>query len=237
MKNLIGIILLLFFLVPQSDAQNNDLDKWELENFDFTLTNSVTRVSQMNSYKGSPYFNDWREGHLMINEGTNTKPLLFRFDMEQNIVVFQRNNELYGIPEENLKGFVLYNNTGPDLLFKNGFNINDEDIGGSTMLHVIYNGETKLLAHHNAELVELIGTYGSATKEYEFVADTKYFLQKTDGSVRDIKKLKRKHILSALEDEEREDELKNYAAQNNLSFEKELEVRKILSHYDKLIKE
>lgn len=232
MKNLAIFGILAALLLATSPAYSQeDTDITTTELLEYLSDSGVVRTRTSRAVKGSPYFNtDWLKGHVMINEKATTETIYLRYNMENNTVEFTRDNKIYALSPNKIDGFIIYTQT-QDIIFRNGFQTNDDDIKPSTLVRVVYDGNIKLLAHHTSSLKKNLATYGSATKRDEYVSDTDFYLVNSDGTFNEIR-LRRRDILRTLSD--KEDELKEFARANNLDYDEEPELIKILAHYDRI---
>lgn len=178
---------------------------------------------------GSPYLlNAWFNGKLITDSGAKSKKLILRFNTLNNTVEYRKNGKVYGLNTKKLNGFIIINKKDTNILFKNGFS--SGDFNRNAFLRVIYDGSTKLLARHTSELIEDISNYGNANKINEYRKEIDYYLIKK-GRLYGIE-LEKESILNVLSSKRKK--LAEYAESNNLSFEKEKEVGKILIYYDKI---
>lgn len=235
MRILKALLLTIFTLtfIYTAPAQDSNFTEGELLELGSRLSNGSSYLTAVKrNVKGDPYFNnDLLRGVIQVNENTQTEELFLRYNMADNVLEFARGEQLYIMDPNKIDGFTIFG-TPSDLVFRNGFTSDKNDIKSSTFMRIIYDGEVKLAAHHTSNLKENIPTYGSATKTDEYVDDTDFFIIDNSGSFSETK-LKRKDILKAL-DKDYRDELKDYAGENNLSFDNESDLKQILKHYDSL---
>lgn len=231
MKSSIAILLCILLSTSVIEAQTTQLDTNELRDYG-DMEERAVRTYSLNKYKGTPFFNDWTQGHVIINEKTESEPLMLRYDMEANAVMFAQNETPYYIPANKLKGFVIYTIDG-NINFRNGFSSPDNDINEETLLRIIYDGNTKFVAHHQSDLKEDLATYGNPNKIHEFVNDTDYYIITENGELNEIRRLRERHVMRVLGDEY-EDEIDNFVSSNDLSFREEADLKQIVAYYDKI---
>lgn len=221
---------MILLIAPLAHAQDDRITREALRDFTNSEQGGVLRTRSVTEYRGTPFFNEWSKGHVIINNNRITEPIPLRYDMEYDAVQFTRDGNIYAITNDKMEGFVIYTSDG-NIEFRNGFNTDKDDITPNTLLRVVYDGkDVKLVAHHTSTLHENMPTYGSATKTSEFVNDTNFFLIK-NGTFHQVK-LREKDILNVLEDQR--EALKSYAEENNLDYDEEVELKKILAQYDHL---
>lgn len=222
-------ILMILMTAPLANAQDSRITSEDLTAFVNSDKGGVLRTRSVTEYRGTPFFNEWAKGHVIINENEITQPIPLRYDMEYDAVQFTRDGNVYAISNDKMEGFVIYTTDG-NIEFKNGFNTDKDDITPNTLLRVVYDGDIKLVAHHTSTLQENMPTYGSATKVSEFINDTNFFIVK-NGTFHEVE-LRERDILNVLED--KREELKSFAEENNLDYDEESELKKILAQYDNI---
>lgn len=233
MKTLPLFISLIFFIgVSVGYAQDSNFNDSELNQISESLSSDYIYASQSTDVTGNPYLNPkFTRGKIQINRSVETGVMFLRFNTEQNIVEFMQGEDYFGVQPNKIDGFTLFGS--PDnIIFKNGFTSDDNDINRTTLLRVIYNGEVKLVAHHTTSLKENIASYGSATQKDEYVDHINFYIVQSSGTFSEVN-LKRRDILRAF-DKNMRDQLSSYADENNLNFDEEADVIKILKHYDEL---
>lgn len=227
------IMLLMLALVSTAVAQDDQsFNDGELEMISQDLGRDFLLESRTRNIKGDPYLNeDFLPGVIRINEGLKTGELLVRYNTEKNIVEFKKGDGYYGLNPARIHGFTIYG-TPNNIVFKNGFQSEDHDISRATLLRMIYDGKTKLVAHHTTSLQKDIATYGSGVQQDEYIDDVDFYIITPSGEFRETK-LRRKDILRDL-DRNLRDKVESYAENQGLDFEKEADLAKILKHYDQL---
>lgn len=224
-------VFILFVGLSSVYAQGNTVTSEELSEFGRQLDRGVVRVVKSKRVKGSPYLNDeWLKGYVKVTDKANTEMLRLRFNTETNTLEFLRNETVYALDSRKIKGFVIPGHP-EDLVFRNGFNPDDDDINRSTFLRIISDGKTKFVCHHKTSLKEDLSTYGMASQVDEYVSTTDYYLITPNNKFHDIR-LKRKDIIRVFSDEE--DKVREYVRANNLDYGEENDVKRIVSFYNSL---
>ena len=227
-SSVLAILFLALFLniSGPSAADAQEVLRQELEQI--MDGSQVLRTKTATEVTGSPYFNTkFVKGEIILNENSSTQPILLRYNMEDNMIEFRRNNETLVTDAKKISGFKIYTQE-EDIIFKNGFSADVKGINQNTLLRVVYNGNIKLLAHHSASLKEDLATYATATKKSKYVQRMDYYLVKK-GKFHKVK-LRKKDIMKHLSASS--DDIESYVEENGLGFESETDLKKILNRYD-----
>jgi len=235
MKNHIVLFLVTVFMavlvMPKiSQAQDQKITREELDQF--SNFSSIVPTKSAKEVIGSPYLTDkFLKGRLIINKNSVTRPIYLRYNTYKNDIEFLRNKKIMITDPKKIQGFKIFTKEDGDIVFENGFNTKVNDISKKTFLRVIHDGKTKLLAHHYSTYLEDMASYGTATKKDRYQSSVRYYLVTNDGKFRKVK-FSKKDILEALPDHK--SEVESYADSQNLSFDDEADIAKILSYYDGL---
>lgn len=226
----IAVFMAILGMPKYSEAQNQKITRGELERFSsfsgIVPTKSVTEVI------GSPYLTDkFLKGRLIINKNSVTRPIYLRYNTYKNTIEFLRDNKIMIADPRKIRGFKIVTRKDGNIIFRKGFITKVDDISKQTFLRVIHDGKTKLLAHHYSTYLENLASYGTATKKDRYQSSVRYYLVTKDGKFHKVK-FKKEDILEALS--EHKSEVESYADSNNLSFEDEGDIAKILNYYDGL---
>ncbi|HYW35493.1 MAG TPA: hypothetical protein VE868_08810 [Balneolaceae bacterium] len=231
MKYLICLFTYLFavtFVVAAQD--NNTLTREEMHRISQDIHSGGITVKHANDYRGSPYFAKWQKGYIILKGGAKSNTLPIRYNMQKNAVEYIKNKKRFIISAKKIDGFVIKEKNG-NITFKNGFKTNQGHINQNTLLRVIYNGNTKLLAHYTSKLLKNLASYESADTKNRFDNHIRYYIQESDGTFQKVK-LKKKDILNALRKNRKK--VAQYANKHNLSFKKETDLKDILKYYDSI---
>ena len=168
----------------------------------------------------------WHKGYAILNDSVKSNVALMAYSLHTNELLFIDNSKKHTVSATLLNGFVF---TGPKMkaTFKNGFFSKKYDITANQMMRVIYDGGVQLLAKETSEW-DLRPGGASGQKRYQFFPKTTFFLVKSDNFSKIT--LREHDILKVLNNHRQE--IKNYAASNDLTFNKEADLTKILSHFD-----
>ncbi|MDZ7773740.1 MAG: hypothetical protein U5K31_13520 [Balneolaceae bacterium] len=232
MKKLL-VILAGFLLIgaEQGIAQTQgDLTVEQLRDYVSDQGVYQTRISR--NVRGTPYLNaDWLRGHLTLADGQQSQPIMMRLNTYEQEVEFVRDEEVLVIPPSSLSGLVIYNNFG-NITFENGYRSEEYEITEDYLLRVLHDNRTKLLVEHVTVLQKDMASYGTASRQDEYIDNRNIFFVSADGSWEEIR-LRKRDILNQLDSHR--SEIEEFVKQNNLDYSEEQEVVRILQHYDSLL--
>lgn len=232
MKNLLILLPLLLILLPAAYGQdNNIIVENNLGDVARGIQGTGAFIKTVDTYQGTPYFTqEFLAGYLILENGAKTKTLALRYNMLNNNVEFIRDDDVFTVSGEKLKAYII-ETSGNNIIFKNGFKAENNDFNSNTLMHVIYDGDIKLLAHYTSKLWKDVSTYDVAGDLNEYVTNTDFYLVTANDIIHEVK-LKKSDILAVLPG--KNIELQNFAEKNNLDFSEALQLKRILSHYDLL---
>lgn len=234
-------ILLLFISVYYSDAQaqNNEVDYEKVE-----ITNpSGTTIYTENTkdIQGSPLLKDsFENGRVLFTSNKATKVFPINYDSHKNQVLFIEDNQIKVLNTNGVKGFLFEK---PDNFMQSDkvqevftYQINDEALGFSepTPVQVLYNQGTglKLLALHKTNLMR-----GNSKDPYtgkvtdRYIKVTEYYLQKKNGDIEKLRRLRAKDIIKAV-DKEHQRVLRSFMKENSFDDRSQKDLAKMLAYYD-----
>ncbi|MGK7368969.1 MAG: hypothetical protein ACNS64_02040 [Candidatus Halalkalibacterium sp. M3_1C_030] len=226
------ISLLLLFLYTPLHAQDNDIDENDWR--EWTRGAKMVKTTAPNEIiEGTPYFNpEWTKGRAQLRSNNKTKEILLRYNANSNELEFKKDDKILIAIPRMVISFTLLNEENEKVSFKSGFKSQEHDIYPGLFLRVIHDGKVKLVVHHKTEFMKAHSINPLTGKKVsKYIPKSDHFLITEDGKYHDIK-LKRKHILRALN--QNEDELKNFAKSNDLDFGNENDLAKILAYYESL---
>lgn len=220
-----SLLLVLFVSTTALSQQVKDIEREDLQDLG---ESEIMRTKQATETKGTPYLNTkFLKGEAIIKGGATTRPMYLRLNTETNTVEIVRNKKVQALNTKKIEGFRIFTSED-DILFKNGFNNDVKGIDKLTFLRIIYDGNTKLVAHHYSKLKEDLPSYGSATKQNAYVSFLNYYV--VDNGEFHKLKLNEDSIMEALSSHK--DQLKTIAQQNELSLDNEDDVVMLLKKFD-----
>lgn len=199
---------------------------------EFTRPSRTIKTTRDEEFRGSRYFNeDWETGYVIFTSGQKSKTVDLKYSTFNNEILFQKGDALLAVIPRTFSGFVLTADE-KDLIFKKGYNSDKYNISNGQILQVIYDGNVKLLIHHQNRLQRgnrpdpLTGkiTHRFRTDEYNYLVDARSIWHKID--------LDRDDVLNALG--KKKDALKSFAESNDLNFDEPEDLNKILAKYDEI---
>lgn len=224
--------LLLLFISPESAlSQVQDeanISSSEMRNL---LNSNQIPLHRATNVEGSPYmFDEFYEGVVALNNGHTTQPLQIRYNTHTQSVDFMSGNLAFNVEGENIESFHFTAN-GREYKFMKGYDasrLSEEDF-----VEVVVDGEVKFLARHHTAFFEDAASYGSATKNNIYRSDVTYYMKVGDKSPERLRSLNKRRVMNNLE--RFEDELEQYADQNNIDFSEKEDVAKLVRYCNSLV--
>lgn len=224
-------IFFLLLTIPlkaqDQDIDNNDWREW-------TRGAKMVKTTGPNeTIEGTPYFNsEWTKGQVHLRTDSKEDDILLRYNAHANELEFKRGDKVLVAIPRMVTAFSLLNEDNEKVFFKNGFRSQDHDIHPGLFLRVIHDGKVKLVAKHKTDFQKAHSVNPlTGKKTSHFIPKKDYYLITEDGTFHDIK-LKRKHVVRALN--KNKGELEKFARQNDLDFGEEKDLDKILAYYNSL---
>ena len=237
---LLSLILCLAIYAPAIAQDELDYRKQTTvdlnNNLAVGLSSISNRMQEVTRGIGStPYFDeDWSTGIALLPNSLKTKHVPMLFDMYQGRVYYKDGDNMLMLDNNRIEGFALKQDE-QWIIFKKGYNSNISDLNTQTFFRVVHEGKTKILVHHHAYVRDshkpTIATGSTTSKEFRSRDD--YYLQTEDGKFYDVKN-KEKRIVRKLERKFR-DQVRDYADKNDLEFDEDKDLAKIMTYYDELI--
>lgn len=184
---------------------------------------------------GTPYFNEeWAQGVALLPNDLKSKTAQMLYDTYEDQVYYKDDNKLLMLDKSRIEGFAIKMEDNW-IIFKNGFNPGEKDLNNQTFFRVVHDGKTKILVHHYSYIRDshkpAIATGSTSSKEFRNRDD--YYLQTEDGQFYKVK-AREKRIVRKLNKKFR-DQVSDYADKNDLDFDEDKDLSKIMSFYDKLL--
>lgn len=178
---------------------------------------------------GSPYlYDNWLKGEVKSNNGVVDAGNELRYDIAEDRILFKgRKGEEMDFVDL-IVSFTLYSDTGKRNFRRFG---DIPEYKGLPFFEVLNEGEKLLLLKKTIREAMYNKAYGSATTTKSFSESTRYYLMKSDGSYKKIKK-DRKVIIEALAD--KATEIEAYLQTNKTDFKKDADLSRLLTYYNSL---
>lgn len=229
--NKIITVLLLSAVTISVQAQEEDLTQRNI------VSGNTIYTTNNNAYTGSPLLKEsFENGRILFTNNGVSEMVPINYDTHKNQVLFIKNNEIRVLSMGGVKGFVFEKSDESQKVqerFTLGLNIPGKKISKQAALQVLYQGEVKLLAHHQTSLMK-----GNSPDPYtgkitdRYVSKTNYYIQKKNGEFVGTK-LRIKNIIKDLPRKHRK-ELRKFAKENDLDNRSEVDIVKLLTFYDEI---
>lgn len=217
----ISSFLLLNLICKAQNANPPNSSTW-LED-----TNGKNIVSKNSiDVDGNPYFpKQWISGTITLITGKVIPYNELRYNTLSKSLEFQLSDKAYNVINP-INEFTL-----GSMVFKNGFKpIDEQDM--ESFYQVLYDGKQKLLCNRISNIY-IEQPYNSATKTKKLDLVEKYYLQKNDGKLYEVKK-NLKFLLAILEDNNKI--LEEFCKKENIRLKSWDDATKVLAYADSLEK-
>ncbi len=234
MRTIIIIVLALSFQTSLIHAQYSAKDA--SSGITFSSSNLMQNLNPTD-VKGTAYYDDEiKRGKVYLPNDKKTEVLELVLNLEENLLLFKEGDIYKIFNPAIIKGIELYDDYNqPEDFFVIGFSSPEDDITTSSFLRVIYNGKTKMFAHHSADFDR--GNFrdpvtNRVTAEYK--KKETYYIVDENGDFKKTR-LRLKNLVKDIGEFEKE--LKDFAKKNKIKGKSESDAFKILEYYDSLKKE
>ena len=224
-------LLLLFILNPEnvfSQVQNEaNISSSDMRNM---LDSNQIPLHRATNVEGSPYmFDEFYEGVVELTNGHTTQPLQIRYNTHEQSIDFMSGNLAFNVEGENIESFHFTAN-GKEYKFIKGYDASR--LSEDDFVEVVVNGEVKFLARHHTSFFEDSASYGSATKNNIYRSDVTYYVKVGDKSPERLRSLNKRRVMNNID--RFEDELEQYADQNNIDFSDKEDVARLIRYCNTL---
>jgi len=224
-------LLLLFILNPEnvfSQVQNEaNISSSDMRNM---LDSNQIPLHRATNVEGSPYmFDEFYEGVVELTNGHTTQPLQIRYNTHEQSIDFMSGNLAFNVEGENIESFHFTAN-GKEYTFIKGYDASR--LSEDDFVEVVVDGEVKFLARHHTAFFEDSASYGSATKNNIYRSDVTYYVKVGDKSPERLRSLNKRRVMNNID--RFEDELEQYADQNNIDFSDKEDVARLIRYCNTL---
>ena len=248
LKFYLSSILLILFTVTSSPgifAQSEDNIDYET----VEITNQAGTTIYTEDSKdviGSPLIKEsFENGRILFENNKASQVMPLNYDSYKNQVLFIKNDQVRILNTASVKGFVFEkpsNFTNSDKVQEvYTLQMRNPEFGFTepTPIQVLYNQQSglKLLALHKTNLMKGNSKdpfTGKVTDRY--ISDTEYFLQKKDGEIIELRRLRAKDIMNVLGKKYKK-ELRSFMKSNDLDDRSQKDLAKLLAYYDNNLSE
>lgn len=184
--------------------------------------------------EGTPFYNDkFMKGVVYMPNNKTTETLSLALNLEENQLIYQDGDEFMIFNPNIIEGISFQDEEGNSAdFFVTGFSSPDNDITRNTALRVIYNGDTKVFAHHTVKFDR--GNFRDPITNLrvrEYKKNTEFYIYRENGEFKKTR-LRLKNLIRDIG--EYKDELKKFAKENNINGKSESDVFKLFEYYDSL---
>lgn len=194
------------------------------------LEDTNGKIMRSNNYidaDGNAYFpKQWIDGSITLITGKVIAYDALRYNTLSKSLEFRLSDKAYDVINR-INEFTL-----GSMVFKNGFKpIGEQDL--ESFYQVLYDGKQKLLCHRISSIY-IDQPYNSATKTKKLDLVEKYYLQKSDGKMYEVKKNLRL-LLALLDDNNKL--LEEFCKKENIRLKSWDDASKVLAYSDGLEKQ
>jgi len=165
-----------------------------------------------------------------------TVPVFVRINTLNNSVEFKKNSsdkDIYLADPDKIKKVELISPAKGNIIFMNGFPSEENRITKNQLFKVLYDGSFKVLAHHRSDMIEAQSADISTGKRIDKIVNNVDYYLYIRGELRGIK-LRYKDFEKHLNFSGAQ--LKNFAEDNDLEFDRQEDLNEIFTYYEENIK-
>lgn len=191
---------------------------------------------------GTPLlYDEFKNGRFLFTSNDQSDLVPINYDLLQNEALFKQDEQILILDKKGIKGFVFELpedfDSSENIQEVYTLQLTNKEFGftETTPVQVIYNqnGAIQLFALHTVKLVR--GNRqdpftGKITNKYK--SDTAYFLKTPDNKMHELRKLRSKELIKAIDSEK---ELKTFFKENDLDDGSQKDLVRLLAYYDKKI--
>lgn len=228
----IAALLFLMAINPEnaiSQVQNEaNITSTEMRNL---LDSNQIPLHRATNVEGTPYlFEEFYEGVVALKNGHTTQPLQIRYNTHTQSIDFMSGNLAFNVEGDNIESFYLTAN-GSEIKFVKGYD--GSRLSEDDFVEIIVDGEAMFLARHHTTLFEDTASYGSATRNDIYRSDVTYYIKIGDDNPNRLRSLNERRVMNNFD--RFEDELEQYADQNNIDFSEKEDVARLVRYYNSLV--
>ncbi len=235
MKSIFTTIITLLFVMainPQavlSQTQNEaNISSSDMRNM---LDSNQIPLHRATNTEGSPYmFEEFYEGVVKLKNGHTTRPLQIRYNSHTQSIDFMSGNLAFNVDGEEIESF-RFTKDGKEHYFKKG--VDARGISEDDFIEVAIEGEATFVIRHYTNFFEDAATYGQATQEDRYVTNMVFYLKVGDDGFNRIRRPNQRRVLRNFD--RFENELEQYASQNNLDFSEREDMARLVGYYNSLV--
>lgn len=186
--------------------------------------------------RGTPYLYDqWKPGNIYLNDNTLIKNVNIKFNIYTDELMYLNSSsgDSLIIDRTMINKFEIIDDLTDDIILLEEINTKPVKSSKKTFVKVIYEGKSKLILKYIKSFTKANykGAYATGNKYDEYNDDQQYFIFIDENNPVKIK-LNKKSVIKALA--VKEDEVKVFINERNLSLNNENEVAELLEYYDSI---
>lgn len=234
--------LMGFTFFAATSVQAQDEDDFDYQTVNITNQAGTTIYAEENKeIEGSPLIKEsFENGRILFESGKASQVLPINYDSHKNQVLFIKDDRIMVLNTTGVKGFMFEK---PDDFESSDkvqevytFQIRNEELGFSepTPVQVLYNQGTglKLLAVHETNLLRSNRKDPFTGKQVDrYMNSTEYYLQKHNGDIEKLRKLRAKDIMRQYDRKERR-AMNNFMDENDLDDRSQKDLAKLMTFID-----
>ncbi len=230
MKSLLFSAAMVFiFGLTLVNAQDRGGDITSEQLRDMARTTSVPDHRTVDT-RGTPFFNeDFTNGSITFQNGQTTNVMPLRYNAYENNLQFMSGDHIYAVENNTVRSFELYATDGI-IRFEKGYDA--RRLSPEDFVAVMADGKAKFMVKHTVNYREDISGYGQATQVEEYSPSREYYVKFGDGDVDRIRSLSERRVMRIFPSHE--DELEQFASQNNIQFDNIMDLARLFNHYNSL---
>lgn len=222
---LILLILLPSFAVVDAFAQI-EITKEDIKDI---IQRNVVLETRSVDVKGSPYFHDsFKDGVVTLFNNSKTETLSMNFNVYENRIEYSDGNTILAIDGSQIKEFTFTEN-GATQTFRKGFSASGLD--ETEFVHVMVDGNAKLLIKNEVSYQQDISSYGVATQQDEYISNQRIYFH-INGETDRVRRMRERSVLRSFD--QHRDRLEAYTDQNGLDLSELNDVKRLFEYYNSL---
>lgn len=223
----VAIVIIFGLTLVEAQDRGGDITSEQLR--DMARTTSVPDHRTVDT-RGTPFFNEeFTNGSITFENGQTTNVMPLRYNAYENNLQFMSGSNIYAVENNTVRSFELYA-TDSVIRFEKGYDA--RRLSPEDFVAVMADGEAKFMVKHTVNYREDISGYGQATQVEEYSPSREYYVKFGDGDVDRIRSLNERRVMRTFPSHE--DELEQFASQNNIQFDNIMDVSRLFKHYNTL---
>lgn len=197
----------------------------------------TTRMDELyEGVKGTPYlFNEWKSGNIYLKDNKLIKNVKIKYNIYTDDLLYlnSTSGDSLIINRSMINKFEISDDQPDDLVLMEDINLKPDKSDKGTFVRVLYNGRSKFILKYNKMFIpaNYKGAYATGNKYDEYTEKQQYYLITGTDNITKTR-LNKKFIIKVLSD--REDKIKGFIREKNLTMDNEDDIVSVLIYYDSL---